>query len=158
MRCNKKQSQGFTLIEILIVVILLGILAGLVLPQFLNTTYMAKKSSVQTVASSLRSQVALYRAQHNDRLPPLGGLWHAMTVATDATGTDYVSGASTGPFGPYMQEIPLNALTVSSVVIDAAVAPGSQTSTACGFEYDYNGGAGGGGVFGTDLDGRTVLP
>jgi hypothetical protein len=82
-----------------------------------------------------------------------------MTTQTDAAGNAYVAGTSTtGPFGPYMQSVPANALNGASTVFDAAVAPGSVVSTNCGYEYDYNSGAGNGIVRGTAVDGVTIVP
>jgi len=157
-RTGKRLEHGFTLIEILIVVIILGILAAIVIPQFTNATTSSKMSGVQTTAQSLRGAVQLYYYQHNDTLPSAANFWTLMMTQTDANGNAYVAGTSlTGPFGPYMQSIPLNQLNNSSVVIDANVAPGSQTATVCGWEYDYNSGAGTGTIHGTDVDLKTVL-
>ena len=157
-RTGKRLARGFTLIEILIVVIILGILAAIVIPQFTNATTSSKTSGVQTTAQSLRGAVQLYYYQHNDSLPPATNFWTLMMTQTDANGNAYVSGSSTtGPFGPYMQSIPQNLLNNSTVVIDANVTPGSQTTTTCGWEYDYAGGTGTGTVHGTDVDLKTVL-
>jgi general secretion pathway protein G len=161
MKLSKRRSsaRGFTLIEILIVVIILGILASIVIPQFTNASTSSKTSSLQTTAQSLRGAVQLYYYQHNDTLPPANQFWTLMTTQSDAYGNAYVAGTSTsGPYGPYMQSIPYNALNGASTVFDAAVAPGSTVSTACGFEYDYNSGSGNGTVHGTALDGKTVVP
>ena len=57
-------SKGFTLIEILIVVIILGILAAIVIPQFTNASKDAKQASLVTMVQSLRSQIALFKLQH----------------------------------------------------------------------------------------------
>ena len=157
MRHLQKATRGFTLIEILIVVIILGILAAIVIPQFSTASTAAKTSSVSSTGQTLRSAVALYLLQHNDRLPPLANFWTLMTTQTDASGAAYVSAASTGPFGPYMQSIPINALNASTAVIDQNLAPGS-TGAICGWEYDYQGGAGSGRVYGTDANGALVLP
>ena len=155
---TQRNGRGFTLIEILIVVIILGILAAIVIPQFTNATTSSKMSGVQTTAQSLRGAVQLYYYQHNDSLPPAANFWTLMMTQTDANGNAYVAGTSTtGPFGPYMQSIPPNMLNNSSVVIDANVAPGSQTASACGWEYDYNAGMGTGTIHGTDVDLKTVL-
>jgi general secretion pathway protein G len=156
---RKSAARGFTLIEILIVVIILGILASIVIPQFTNASTSSKTSALQTTAQTLRGAVQLYYYQHNDKLPQPDQFWAMMTTQTDATGAAYAPGTSaTGPFGPYMQSVPLNALNGSSSIFDAAVAPGSSVSTACGFEYDYNSGAGNGVVRGTGVDGVTVIP
>ena len=156
---HKRPAAGFTLIEILIVVVILGILAAIILPQFAGATAATKVSSVETTAQTLRGAVQLYYYQHNDQLPPIGQFWQLMTTQTDANGNAYVPGTSTsGPFGPYMQSIPLNAINSASTVIDAALAPGSTLTTACGYEYDYNSGAGNGVVRGTDVDALTIVP
>jgi general secretion pathway protein G len=154
-----KRADGFTLIEILIVVIILGILAGIVIPQFNNATTSSKTGSVETTAQTLRSAVQLYYCQHNDTLPPAATFWTLMMSQTDAQGNAYTSGTSTtGPFGPYVQSIPSNALNLSTVVFDANTQPGTQTSSSCGWTYDYNNGAGNGTVHGTGADFKTVLP
>jgi general secretion pathway protein G len=152
-------ARGFTLIEILIVVIILGILAAIVIPQFANATTNSKTAAVQTTAQTLRGAVQLYYYEHNDKLPPADQFWTLMTTQTDANGNAYASGTSTnGPFGPYMQSIPSNALNGSTVVSDAAIAPGAMVSSSCGYEYDYNLGAGNGVIRGTAADGLTVVP
>jgi prepilin-type N-terminal cleavage/methylation domain-containing protein len=55
--------RGFTLIEILIVVVILGILAAVVIPQFTNATDDASLSAARTQLQTLRSQIEVYRAQ-----------------------------------------------------------------------------------------------
>ena len=66
---TRTNKRGFTLVEILIVVIILGILAAIVIPQFTNASKEAKQSSLVTMVQSLRSQIALFKLQHNDYLP-----------------------------------------------------------------------------------------
>ena len=159
-----RKIKGFTLIEILIVVIILGILAAIVIPQFSNASTSAKTSALQSTCQTLRSQVALYRLQHNDILPgggatttfasgtsanfgTAGTFWGDLTAQTDATGAAYTTAAASGPFGPYMQAIPNNALTGgNNVVVGTAPASGGD------FVYDYGTGGnaahGGGNVRG----------
>ena len=99
------RRRGFTLIEILIVVIILGILAAIVIPQFSSASKDARKANVQTTVQTLRSQVALYKLQHNDRLP--GGtagvfasatFWTHMTTKTDADGVYQFTGLRPGTY------------------------------------------------------------
>jgi general secretion pathway protein G len=173
---SRQNRKGFTLIEILIVVIILGILAAIVIPQFTNASKEAKQSSLVTQVQSMRSQIALFKLQHNDFLPgvaPLVGsgatlsnttFWDQMTLFSDVTGA--TSSAKTAQYdkGPYMQSIPKNPLcpTVAnaSIVQQAGVitnnVPANATSVV-GFIYDYNGGAGSGKIWGTDTDGMTPV-
>jgi general secretion pathway protein G len=162
MQANRKRSalrRGFTLIEILIVVIILGILAAIVIPQFTNASTSSKTSSVETTAQTLRGAVQLYYYQHNDKLPPAAQFWTLMTTQTDSSGAPYVAGTSTsGPFGPYVQSVPANALNGATTVIDSNVAPGSTVTQVCAWRYDYNSDTGNGTVYGTQTDFITVVP
>ena len=55
--------NAFTLIEILIVVVILGILAAVVVPQFTNAAEDANDAAVRSQLQTLRGQIELYRAQ-----------------------------------------------------------------------------------------------
>ena len=65
-------KRGFTLIEILIVVVILGILAAIIVPQFTNAAQDAGVSSARSQLQTLRSQVELYRVQNNGAVPADG--------------------------------------------------------------------------------------
>ena len=150
-----RRNKGFTLIEILIVVIILGILAAIVIPQFSNASTSAKTSAVTSTAQSLRQQVALYKLQHNDNLPSAATFWTKMTTATDSAGVAYTTASVDGPFGPYMQSIPANSLNQSTVVLDSTVTYPGTAASACGWVYDYTGGTGR--IWGTDAAGKILV-
>ena len=155
VRISRSRSirKGFTLIEILIVVIILGILAAIVIPQFSSASNDARKSNVQSTVQTLRSQVALYKLQHQDTLPDLVTSWDPLLKKTDVSGsTSPATGVQT--FGPYMQDTPTNSLNSKTTVTDGT----GNVSAATGFVYDYAAGAGSGKLWGTDIDGKTVLP
>ena len=64
--CTRKNPvrRAFTLIEILIVVVILGILAAIVIPQFTDASEDAMMASVQSQLQTLRGQVELFRVQN----------------------------------------------------------------------------------------------
>src|SRR5471030_1976441 len=100
---KRKASRGFTLVEILIVVIILGILAAIVIPQFTNASNEAKTSSVQSTLQTIRSQIELYKIQHNDAPPPQTQLFALLTTTTDSTGNLGTTPTTTFCNGPYLQ-------------------------------------------------------
>ena len=55
-------KNGFTLVEILVVVVILGILAAVVIPQFSEASTDAKFSSLCTNLHTLRSQIEMYKS------------------------------------------------------------------------------------------------
>ena len=102
------KRKGFTLVEILIVVIILGILAAVVVPQFTDASSDAKVSAVSTDLQTVRSQLQLYKLQHGGSYP--ADIVKGLTTSTKADGT------AGGSFGPYLTTFPSNPFTNSSDV------------------------------------------
>jgi type II secretion system protein G len=129
-----RAKSGFTLVEILIVVVILGILAAIVIPQFTGASTEAKESALMSDLQSIRSQIELYKIQHNDELPGVqqGGTTCSeadfVTAMTTKTDQDGVAG---GRFGPYMQKIPENPFSTAtagedSIGIGSTRLPGDE--------------------------------
>jgi general secretion pathway protein G len=109
-------KRGFTLVEILIVVVILGILAAIVIPQFSQASTDSKVASLQSNLQTIRSQIALYKIQHNDDAPPavstaLGTTWDEMTQYSDSAGALVAAKDATHIYGPYLQSVPANPFT-----------------------------------------------
>ena len=147
MSARKRLAQGFTLVEILIVVVILGILAAIVIPQFTSASETAKASSLVSQLQTIRSQLELFQVQHNGNYPAQNGVptiigagaggtnWDVMTTETDENGTT----AAGAPFGPYLQQPPANPFytgDASTTVNDNT--GGGDAYAAVGWTYDTN--------------------
>lgn len=131
-----KARKGFTLVEILIVVVILGILAAIVIPQFTEASTEAKTSSLCTDLQTVRSQIELYKIQHNDDMPgTVAGVTfeQALTQKTDQAGNLDAS----GQYGPYLQKIPSNPFAASDVANTVATGPeDAAVSDAAGWYFE----------------------
>ena len=103
-----RKNQGFTLVEILIVVVILGILAAIVIPQFSDASTQSKLSSCRSSLQTLRSQISLYKIQHNDAPPALLTFEAQMIAETEPVAAGTAGDASGNEVGPYIQQIPFN--------------------------------------------------
>ena len=68
-------QQGFTLIELMIVVAIIGILAAVALPAYQDYTARAKMSEVVLAASACRTSVTETYQTNNGASLPVGGAW-----------------------------------------------------------------------------------
>jgi len=118
--CKRRlTNRGFTLVEILIVVIILGILAAIVIPQFANASSDARTTNLKTTLANVRNQIEVFKAQHGETAPGLNGMWTLLTGPSDTTEAN--SAAPTGThWGPYLQQAPINPLNNMTGVTSAA--------------------------------------
>lgn len=126
------RRHAFTLVEILIVVIVLGILASLVVGMFNNTTSDASRNALKDNLRTMRSSIQLYFAQHA-AFPDAGSFDAQMTQFTDATGATSASKTLTHIFGPYILTMPL--LPVGANKGNSAI---TSTTYSAGFGWGYD--------------------
>jgi general secretion pathway protein G len=138
-RC--KDQSGFTLIEMLIVVLLLGILAMVIIPQISVSTADANLNTLQSNLASMRNAIELYYHQHNQSYPGMVSEADGTTATTNITApaaflaqlTQYsdISGKTSTSkvgnfiYGPYLKStvLPTNPFNnLNSVACDVTVA------------------------------------
>lgn len=129
-----KRTRGFTLVEVLIVVVILAILAATIIPQYASSTNEARSSNAVYNLHVLRSQIDLFRAQHEDVNPTLADITDQLTKTTDFTGALDPN----GDFGPYVQQIPENPFTKDTSFVAPAAVPPQAAEAVGGWLYDEN--------------------
>ena len=128
--------KGFTLVEILIVVIILGILAAIVIPQFSEASNDARTSALNSDWQAATAQIELYRMQHNGHYPGSDYTSGSAVAVADwrlqlTSKTDvYGKVDASGKYGPYLSEFPSNPF-----VSDAAKAQAVTGGAGDGWAY-----------------------
>lgn len=133
------RNRGFTLVEILIVVVILGILAAIVVPQFTSASQEAVKGALQSQLQTIESQVELFRVRNQGAQPD--SIAYVAGPPEDG-GFDF-GGANDGWGGlvteQYLKEAPFNGFASQSTITDAPaqLANGAAGSTAAsGWGWD----------------------
>ena len=160
---NISRQAGFTLVELLIVVVILAILAGILVPQFSSATDDAKMSSLDSSLSNIRSAVEFYYQQHGHYpgavlsaggacasgpggTPGTGSadsetaFLNHLSLYTNINGVGCTKSDSAFKYGPYMKKstMPNNPFTNSSTVLMSTVGALDMVSvvTNGGWKYD----------------------
>lgn len=103
---RNRMKKAFTLVEILIVVVILGILAAIVVPQFTNATQDAQSGNIRAQLKSLQNQIELFKARSTDGQYPdlVGAGWDTM-IDPNGDG-DFADGyIKTAPKNPFNGQI-----------------------------------------------------
>ena len=127
--------KAFTLVEILIVVVILGILTAIVVPQFAHATQDAQVGNIQTQLQTIRAQIELFKVNYNGYPPSLVGV-------EDASFSDLLA----APRGEkYLVTLPMNPHNRRNEVVEdptpvASAAAGPSDPVGAGWFFNSTAG------------------
>ncbi|MHA7812776.1 MAG: type II secretion system protein [Phycisphaerales bacterium] len=123
MRSHTKSA--FTLVEILIVVVILGILAAVVVPQFVGAVTETSVATTQSELTKLRRAIEVFQVRNENGLPTV--------TAGDGTWGDLIANN-----GEYLKEAPANPYVggENARVIVLGNAPDDAYQSTHGWIYD----------------------
>jgi prepilin-type N-terminal cleavage/methylation domain-containing protein len=138
MQKSLAYKSGFTLVEVMIVVVVMAILAGTVVPQYFDCTHDTTVSTAQSNLVLLRAQIELYRFEHAGGLPSLS--LAELTGTTNQAGN--LGAGATYNYGPYLGSVPTNTVTQSNTVVAAPAGGVMPTAVVPGAGWQYDVGTG----------------
>lgn len=143
MKIRRPRLQdGFTLVELLIVVVILGVLAAIAIPQFSASTDDSKAAALDATLSNLRTAIELYYQQHGSYPSAVaaGGTFGAVDTEaafvsqlvkfTSAAGAASNTKDTTYKYGPYLKKSTIPADPMKNVSTVEIVTVGSLGMTA----------------------------
>ena len=125
MKLQVRNHKAFTLVEVLIVVVILGILAAVIVPAMSNATQEASVGTTVHELEKIKRAVAVFQARNENQLPSV--------TAGDGTWGDLIANT-----GEYLKEAPANPYVggENARVIIIGTSPDSSYQTAHGWIYN----------------------
>ena len=121
--------KAFTLVEILIVVVILGILAAIVVPQFTSATQDSQAGNIKSQLGQLQRQVELYRAKNNSFPAFATEGWGTTADVTSMIGGNFIKAAPVNPAWP-------DQTAAARSTIGVVTAAGTRGSATAGWVWN----------------------
>ena len=135
LRSAGGRPSAFTLIEVLLVVSVLAVIAGVVVPQVTSVVDDARHSAALTDLREITLAIERYRLEHTGAPPDL---IQNETLVQLTGKTDLEGNLGSGPnfmYGPYITSIPKNALNGVARVFRINTAPPANLANRVGWVY-----------------------
>jgi general secretion pathway protein G len=145
----RQGGRGFSLIEILVVVVILGVLGAIVLPKFSDASNITRQNTLKDDLRYVRTQIIVFKAQHGNTAPgyPSGKTTASpteqdflmqMTSHTDEF-CNIVKQNAAQRLGPYLKKMPVNPLNGLSTILivpnGRAMPPAGLPDNSTGWIY-----------------------
>ncbi len=132
MTGRKRNKLGFTLVELLVVIVVLAVLAAIVLPKFMNSSARSKESALKSDMKLIRNAVSLFQADTGKYPKTLADL--AETDKTLVKTADGNTVTAADWHGPYLESVINDPISGTAFNYDNTT--GKVTSSATGNGLD----------------------
>ncbi|MEM6750110.1 MAG: type II secretion system protein [Planctomycetota bacterium] len=103
------RNRAFSLIELIIVIVIIGVIAGMAIPRLSRGASNAGAAALRGDLAVLRSAIEQYRAEHEGTLPDVTNFVDQLTRYSNLAGDTFADAPNTGTgiiYGPYLREVP----------------------------------------------------
>jgi general secretion pathway protein G len=136
LKKNTRKSTGFSLLEMMLVVVIIGLIAAIAIPRMSRGAAGAGDSALAGSLAVMRDAIDRYAAEHGGSYPTVATFVANLTTYTDASGAAQATKDSTHIYGPYLRQVP--ALSVGAAKGNTTAA--AAAATGVGWIYDATGG------------------
>lgn len=130
----RRRVRGFTLVELLVVIVVLAVLAAIVLPKFMDSGKRSRESALKSDLKLVRNAISLFRNDTGLYPLTLDDLAATTVPAKGSDGTSDVALTASSWHGPYIQSVPVD--PVSDTAYTYTKTTGTLTSSASGNGLD----------------------
>ena len=133
----RNKLKGFTLIELMITVVIVGILAAIAYPSYQNSVTRSRRADAQGALTQLNNAMERVFTQNNTYMPLVGGVPTAPTLGA-AAGAIFPSQAPLDGTTKYY-DLSISAITANTYTLRATPITGTSQATDGNLELDHTG-------------------